>query len=170
MKAPDLKELKILLRAAVILTLVVAFVLVVLGRFQMVLSPMIPIAFGLLIAAAAWFAGVSLDRDPAVATPRLDPDPDYSVPHGNDLTVRRLEEMIHGAQPKRRMTGRALGQTLGAIADSRSPDAPELSEALQRLIAEARHPDAENHQVGAIDRRTLHRYLTELARTEETPR
>src|SRR5699024_12468777 len=95
----------------------------------------------------------------------LDEAADYARPRAQDQRGRRLEDMIYGAPPRRRMTARSLSRLLGEIADERGhdPAAPPLSADLASRIAKARHPDADDHLVGPIDRRTLHRYLRELA-------
>lgn len=131
-----------------------------------------PIAAGLVIGAAWWALHDAPPRADDVDAPRVDLDADYALPHARDMRVRRLEDLIHGAQPSRRMTSRGLARTLGDIADERATDpaAAPLSDGLRHLIAEARHPDAENHPVGPIDRRILHRYLRELATGEERDR
>lgn len=129
----------------------------------------LPIALGLVGGALLWIVQVGIQRAEHLFTPQLDLDADYALPHAQDQRVRRLEDMIYSAQPSRRMTARSLSRTLGEIAEERArdPGAPPLSSGLSSRITEARHPDAENHPVGAIDRRTLHRYLRELA--EPTP-
>lgn len=132
----------------------------------------IPLALGLITGTALWIIHVGAARADHLHIPELDLDADYALPHGQDMRVRRLEDVIHGAQPSRRMTARGLGRVLGEAADARAgdPDVPPLSPRLTRLIAEARHPDAAEHPVGPIDRRTLHRYLRELAPGEERDR
>lgn len=162
-----IRDLRVLLWWAIVLIIALVVVFVVLMTFQLVLSVWVPLALALIIAAILWAVNAPVDRDHAVVTPELNPDPDYQVPHGDDLQVRRLEEMIHGAQPRRRMTGRSLGRTLGRAAALRSAQAPALSVDLQQFIARASDPDAEDEPMPRIDRRTLRRYLTELAATEE---
>ena len=120
----------------------------------------IPLTIALLGATSWWIIRSGADRAENPEVPRLDLDADYALPHAQDTRVRRLEDLIHGAR------------ALGDIADERAhdPAAPALSRDLARLIATARQPDAEAHPVGPIDRRTLHRYLRELAAGEERPR
>ena len=132
----------------------------------------IPLTIALLGATSWWIIRSGADRAENPEVPRLDLDADYALPHAQDTRVRRLEDLIHGAQASRRMTSRGLARALGDIADERAhdPAAPALSRDLARLIATARQPDAEAHPVGPIDRRTLHRYLRELAAGEERPR
>ncbi len=130
------------------------------------------ISVGLALGAALWIINQGADRADQLHAPELDLDVDYALPHAQDTQVRRLEDLAYGAQPRRRMTGRGLARVLGEIADERArdPDAPDLSPGLVRLIETARRPDAEAHPVGAIDRRGLHRCLTELASREERDR
>lgn len=132
----------------------------------------LPIAVGLAIGAIWWMTQSGAARDDPLHAPELDLDADYALPHARDMRVRRLEDLIHGAQPSRRMTARGLARTLGDIADERAhdPAAQPLDEKLSRLIADSRHADAESHPVGPIDRRALHRYLRELAAGEERDR
>lgn len=140
--------------------------------FGLLIPLPIPIAVGLVAGAAWWAMNVAPARADHLDSPPLNLDADYALPHARDMRVRRLEDLIHGAQPSRRMTSRGLARTLGDIAEERAhdPAAPPLSEPLERLIAQARHPDAENHPVGPIDRRALHRHLRELAAGEERDR
>ena len=125
----------------------------------------LPIALGVVGGALLWISHVGLPRADHLRAPALDLDADYALPHAQDQRVRRLEDMIYGAQPRRRMTARSLSRVLGEIADERGhdPAAPPLSADLASRIAKARHHDADDHPVGPIDRRTLHRYLRELA-------
>lgn len=133
--------------------------------FGLLFSLPIPIALGLVCGALLWIHHVGIPRADHLSAPALDLDADYALPHAQDQRVRRLEDMIHGAQPRRRMTARSLSRALGEIADERehAPSAPPLSADLVSRIAAARHPDADEHPVGPIDRRTLHRHLRELA-------
>lgn len=158
-------ELRVLLRWALILSLAVAFIVVVLSRFALVLDPVIPVSIALALATIVWLASAPTDRDDTLGTPSLQTDVTDTPPHGDDLAVRRLEDMIDGAQPHRRMTGRALGQVLGDIADDREhrEGAAPLSAPLARLIRDARSTDPDAPEIGAIDQRTLHRYLRELS-------
>lgn len=130
------------------------------------------VALGLLGGALWWVLGAGAERADQLHAPALDLDADYALPHAQDTRVRRLEDLAHGAQPSRRMTSRGLARTLDEIAEERArdPEAPALSTGLERLLETARHPDAETHPVGPIDRRTLHRCLTELASREERDR
>lgn len=127
------------------------------------------LAAGLAGGAAIWLLRLEPSRADQLDSPPLDLDVDYALPHGQDIRVRRLEDMIHGAQPNRRMTARTLARTLAEIAEERAldPQAPPLSPALQSLIDRARHEDPAAAPIHAIDRRTLHRHLQELANTGE---
>ncbi|ASK66457.1 hypothetical protein CFK39_12235 [Brachybacterium avium] len=129
-------------------------------------------SLGLAGGAIWWIIDVGVDRADRLDGPALDLDVDYALPHAQDTRVRRLEDLAYGAQPRRRMTHRGLLRTLGEIADERGrdPDAEPLSPDLTRLIETARQPDAEQHPVGPLDRRTLHRCLRELAQREERDR
>lgn len=140
--------------------------------FDLQMSLPFPIALGLVVGALLWIFHIGISRADQLSTPELDLDADYALPHAQDQRVRRLEDMIHGAQPHRRMTARSLSRVLGELADERAhdPAAPPLSADLASRIAEARHPDADDHPVGPIDRRALHRYLRELAPGEERDR
>ena len=148
--------------AAVLLTLALALM-------GLVLPLPLPIALGLLTGAAWWFLHVGADRAEPSRAPRLDLDADYALPHAQDVRVRRLEDLIHGAQPHRRMTSRGLALVLADIAEERArdPDAPAPGPELSRLLRTAR---TEGATVPPIDRRALHRYLDELAPREERPR
>ncbi|MGO1407824.1 MAG: hypothetical protein ACTHV2_05455 [Brachybacterium sp.] len=151
------------------LSLAAYFVCTLIGLY---LPLAVLLAVGLTGGAALWIIDQGADRADQLHTPALDLDVDYALPHAQDTQVRRLEDLAYGAQPRRRMTGRGLARVLGEIADERArdPEAPDLSPALARLIETARRPDAEQHPVGAIDRRALHRCLTELAPGEERDR
>lgn len=155
------------------ISVVAALVVVgVCALFKLLIPLPVPIALGLSIGTIWWIIHVGADRADQLDAPQLDFDADYALPHAQDMRVRRLEDLIHGAQPSRRMTSRGLARTLGDIADERSrdPDAPPLSQGLTQLIAQSRHADAESHPVAPIDRRALHRYLRELAVGEERDR
>ena len=130
------------------------------------------VSVGLACGAIWWIIDEGADRADQLHAPALDLDADYALPHAQDTRVRRLEDLAHGAQPSRRMTSRGLVRALDEIAEERArdPDAPALSNGLERLLVTARHPDAETHPVGPIDRRALHRCLTELASREERDR
>ena len=140
--------------------------------FDLLIPLPVPLTIALAGAAVWWIVRAGADRAEATEVPALDLDADYALPHAQDTRVRRLEDLIHGAQASRRMTSRGLARTLGDIADERAhdPAAPPPSAELARLIATARQPDAEAHPLGPIDRRTLHRYLRELATGDERPR
>ena len=127
------------------------------------------VAAGLAAGAAIWLLRLEPSRADQLDSPPLDLDVDYALPHGQDIRVRRLEDMIHGAQPHRRMTARTLARTLADIAAEREldPQAPPLSAPLQDLVDRARHEDPEAAPIRAIDRRTLHRHLRELSNTGE---
>lgn len=132
----------------------------------------IPLALALAAGALWWIADQGAERADPLDAPELDLDADFALPHGQDMRVRRLEDLVHGAQPHRRMTARGLARVLGEIAEERArdPEAPPLSPGLRTLIEAAREPDGAAHPVGPIDRRTLHRCLTELAPREERDR
>ncbi|MGP9611753.1 hypothetical protein ACT3TE_00675 [Brachybacterium sp. AOP42-B2-9] len=157
------------LAIAVVLALVLYFICTLFGLYLP-----LPILFsvGLACGAIWWIIDEGADRADQLHAPELDLDADYALPHAQDTRVRRLEDLAHGAQPSRRMTSRGLARTLGEIAEERArdPEAPALSTGLERLLEIARHPDAETHPVGPIDRRALHRCLTELASREERDR
>ncbi|ATG52735.1 hypothetical protein CFK38_15270 [Brachybacterium vulturis] len=162
---PLLAKLVIGVLAALILYAVCALV----GLF---LPPPVLLSLGLACGTLWWIIDEGADRADQLHAPALDLDVDYALPHAEDTRVRRLENLAYGAQPSRRMTSRGLVRTLGEIADERGrdPDAPPLSTELTRLIDTARHPDAEQHPVGPLDRRALHRCLKELALREERDR
>lgn len=155
-----------------ICALVALAIVALLSLFGLRIPLPVPIAVALTIGAIWWMVQSGATRDDPLHAPDLDLDADYALPHARDMRVRRLEDLIHGAQPTRRMTARGLARTLGDIADERAhdPAAPPLGENLAQLIAESRHADAESHPVGPIDRRALHRYLRELASGEERDR
>ncbi|MBB5832250.1 hypothetical protein [Brachybacterium aquaticum] len=166
------RELRsLLLRTALFLVLAIAVVAVA-GIAGLRIPWPLPVSLALVAGAGSWLLDRGVDHDDQLDAPALDLDADYALPHAQDTTVRRLEEAVHGAQPRRRMTSRALARTLGEIAEERErdPEAPPLPPDLARLIATAREPDAEAHPVGPIDRRTLHRYLHQLAAREERER
>lgn len=157
------------------LSLCAAAVLAAIGvaaLFQVHVPVPIPLAVALAAGALWWAADQGAERADPLDAPELDLDADFALPHGQDMRVRRLEDLIHGAQPNRRMTARGLARLLGEIAEERArdPAAPPLSPGLRTLIETAREPDAAAHPVGPIDRRTLHRCLTELAPREERDR
>lgn len=152
-----------------------AAVVVVAGLFDLHIAWPVPLAVGLAVGAVMWMIHMEAARDEPLHHPDLDLAADYALPHAQDMRVRRLEDAVHGAQPSRRMTARSLGQVLGEIADERAlaPDPPALSSELTTLIERSRTPagpDGSVPQVAPIDRRTLHRYLHELAAREERDR
>ena len=103
-------------------------------------------------------------------SPELNLDPGYALPHAQDPAVRRIEDTLYGAQPRRRTSTRALGQLLGRLADQREHRAgpqgtPPLSPALQDLIGHSRDPKVHDAP-RPVDRRFLHRILHELATPE----
>ena len=163
------RRLLIRLALGVVLAVAVYFVCTLIGLY---LPLAMLISVGLALGAVWWIIDQGADRADQLHAPELDLDVDFALPHAQDTRVRRLEDLAHGAQPRRRMTGRALARVLGEIADERArdPAAPELGPALTRLIETARRSDAEAHPVGAIDRRSLHRCLHELAAREERDR
>ena len=156
----------------------VAGALVVVGLFRLwglELALPLPVALALAIGGGWWLLRRGIESPESLDAPDLDLDADYALPHAQDMRVRRLEDAAHGAQPSRRMTARSLGQVLGEIADERAlaPDPPALSSELTTLIERSRTPagpDGSVPQVAPIDRRTLHRYLHELAAREERDR
>lgn len=148
-------------------TTAAAVALALLCRFiGLQLSLHLPIAVGIVAGVMWWFLRVGPDRAEHTHVPEVDLDADYALPHAQDMRVRRLEDMIHGAQPHRRMTSRGLALVLADIAEERArdPDAPALGPELSRLLRTAR---TEGATVPPIDRRALHRYLDELAPREE---
>lgn len=166
--------LPLLVRLAACLLLAAA-VIAVSATFGLRVSWPIPLALGLALGTVLWIVDRGADRAEQLHPPQLDLDADYALPHAQDMRVRRLEDAIYGAQPSRRMTARTLGQVLGEVADERDldPDAPALSSNLSQLIERSRTPAAAERSVPAvspIDRRTLHRYLHELAAREERDR
>lgn len=149
-----------------------AAALALLGIFTFVgmrMSLPMVLAGGLAAGAAIWLVRLEPSRADQLDGPPLDLDVDYALPHGQDVRVRRLEDMIHGAQPHRRMTARTLARTLAEIAAERAqdPQAAPLSAPLQDLIDRAQVGDPEAPPIRAIDRRTLHRHLRELSNTGE---
>lgn len=137
--------------------------------FGLVVPLPLPAALGLLCGTVWWFLRHGADRADRPHPPELDLDADYALPHAQDMRVRRLEDLVHGAQPHRRMTARGLALLLGEIAEERArdPDAPPLDPALRDLIATARRDPAEGREVPPIDRKALHRFLHQLAPREE---
>lgn len=164
------RPLATLLAKLVLGVLAVLALYVLCTLFGLFLPLPVLISVGLAGGALWWILGAGADRADQLHAPALDLDVDVALPHSQDTRVRRLEELVHGAQPSRRMTGRALARTLGEIAEDRAgdPDAPPLSADLTRLIETARRPGSD--PVGPIDRRRLHRCLHELALREERDR
>ena len=136
------------------------------GLADLVVPLPVPVAAGIILGAVWWYLHVGGDRAEHARLPALDLDADYALPHAQDMRVRRLEDMVHGAQPSRRMTSRGLALVLAEIAEERArdPDAPPPGPELSRLLRTARTEDA---SVPPIDRPTLHRILDELAVREE---
>lgn len=161
-----LLPLVVRLAISAVLTLLVIGISRMVGLF---LPLPLLLSVGLALGGAWWIIHQGADRADQLHAPLLDLDADYALPHAQDMRVRRLEDLAHGAQPSRRMTSRGLARTLGQIADERAhdPDAPALSPRLTQLIETARHDDAENHPVGPLDRASLHHHLRELASGEE---
>ena len=152
-----------------------AAVIVVAALFELHIAWPVPLAVGLAAGAVMWMIHREAARDEPLHHPDLDLAADYALPHAQDMRVRRLEDAVHGAQPSRRMTARALGQVLGEIAEERAldPRAPALSSGLTALIERSRTPAGPGGtvpEVAPIDCRTLHRYLHELAAREERDR
>lgn len=158
----DLRDL--LLRLGICTAGILALVGVC-ALFGMRFALPLPIALGLMAGTASWLIQRTPVRADHADAPPLDLDADFALPHAQDMRVRRTEDMIHGAQPSRRMTSRSLARVLAEIDDERSrdPEAPALSPQLTRILDEAREADAAEHPVGPIDRRHLHRYLRELS-------
>lgn len=124
---------------------------------------------GVAAGAGLWLVRVEPARADSLDPPPLDLDVDYALPHGQDMRVRRLEDVIHGAQPHRRMTARALARTLADVAEDRArdPRAAPLSPALSGLLEQVRDPGTDAESFPPIDRRTLHQHLRELSDTGE---
>ncbi len=139
------------------------------GLADLVVPLPLPITLGVLAGAVWWFLHAGADRAERSRAPRLDLDADYALPHAQDMRVRRLEDLVHGAQPRRRMTGRGLALLLGEIADERArdPDAPPIGPELTELVRAARSAERSDQPFPPIDRRALHRYLDELAPRQE---
>lgn len=162
----DLRSLLVHLGGA----LAVGVVLVLVCRlFGLLLAPAVVAGAALLVGAAVWFLREPPERDAQPDPPPLDLDADYQLPHGQDARVRRLEEMVHGAQPSRRMTARSLARVLGEIADERArdPEAPPLDPELRDLIERAREGEGSDASAPAIDRRALHRFFRRLTPTRK---
>ena len=102
-----------------------AAALALLGIFTFVgmrMSLPMVLAGGLAAGAAIWLVRLEPSRADQLDGPPLDLDVDDALPHGQDVRVCRLEDMIHGAQPHRRMTARTLARTLAEIAAERAQD------------------------------------------------
>lgn len=160
-----------LVARAVIWSAIAIAVVIVLRQFGLWTNPLVPVVLVVIATTLTFLARVPLQRAEPARRPILDPVPELVRGDSGDVAVRRIADAIHGAGPRRRMTGRALGRMLGDIAAERAldPAAPPLSPELQHLIAEAGHPDARAHPVGTIDRAALHRYLRELAAPGPSP-
>ncbi len=118
------RDLRRLLIGSIVLIVITLVTVLILMAFDLVLDPAIPFAIALTIAAAVWIVSAPLERDDALAPVVLDPDPDRVAAHSYDLWVRRLHDMVDGAQAHRRMTGRELGRVLGEIAAERARAPP----------------------------------------------
>lgn len=158
-----LRSLLVHLAAALAAALVLMVVLRVAGQ---ILHPWLPLAVLLVVALCAWLLSPDLRTADALETPALDDEPEALSPHAADVTVRRLEEMIHGAGPRRRMTSRALGQVLARAAEEREhrDDAPPLPEDLRSLMRAASAEDGT--PVPPVSRTDLRRWLRALAAPE----
>lgn len=165
----DLTPLLLRLGVAVAVAVAVRFALMPVGLH---IPWTLLITLGLMAGAAWWVMFEGADRAHQLDPPRLDPDVDAVLPHGQDTTVRRLENTVYSAQPGRRVTTTALARLLVEIADERDrdPDAPPLSAPLTQLLTRIRRRDTDDAPMDAIDRRALHRILRELAAREERDR
>lgn len=157
--------LELLWRTAVITAIMIVLALAC-GLAGLEVPLPVPIAAGIILGAVWWYLRAGTDRAEHARVPALDLDADYALPHAQDMRVRRLEDVVHGAQPNRRMTSRGLALVLAEIAEERArdPDAPPPGPELSRLLRTVRTDGAE---VPPIDRPALHRYLNELAVREE---
>ncbi|HIY24522.1 MAG TPA: hypothetical protein H9837_09515 [Candidatus Brachybacterium merdigallinarum] len=156
---------RLLLAVAAVLLLVIALRLI-----GMHLALPVPLAVALAGGALWWIVGAGAEVAIPLESPELNLDPGYALPHAQDPAVRRIEDTLYGAQPRRRTSTRALGQLLGRLADQREHRAgpqgtPPLSPALQDLIGHSRDPKVHDAP-RPVDRRFLHRILHELATPE----
>ncbi|GAA1335006.1 hypothetical protein NLU66_16010 [Brachybacterium sp. NBEC-018] len=131
-------------------------VVLVCSLFDLQLALPLPLALGLAAGAIAWWVHVGVDHADQLHSPPLDLDVDYALPHAQDQRVRRLEETIHGAGPRRRMTTGALVRELEGLAAARGVhlDLPRRS-----------GPDGP--EAVPVDRAALHRHLRQLAAADE---
>ncbi|MCG7310596.1 hypothetical protein [Brachybacterium sp. ACRRE] len=165
-----LRSLLVRLALAVCATAVLMGVLGIFGHY---LHPWLPLAVALVIALASWLLTPELAGADALETPLLDDEPEVVSPYGADVTVRRLEEMMHGAGPRRRMTGRSLGRMLAIAAAERdhrdhadrTGQAPPLPEDLRAFLRACEDPDAGS--VPAVTRPALQRWLRALSPQED---
>ncbi|WP_152351666.1 hypothetical protein [Brachybacterium subflavum] len=167
-----LRSLLVRLALAVCATAVLMGVLGIFGHF---LHPWLPLAATLVVALVSWLLSPELAGADALETPLLDDDPEAVSPYAADVSVRRIEEMMHGAGPRRRMTGRSLGRMLALAAAERehrdqrvhadhTGQAPPLPEDLQRFLRACEDPDAGS--VPAVTRPALQRWLLALSPQE----
>lgn len=164
-----LRSLLVRLALAVCATAVLMGVLGIFGHF---LHPWLPLAVALVIALVSWLISPELAGADALETPLLDDDPEAVSPYAADVTVRRLEEMMHGAGPRRRMTGRSLGRMLALAAAERdhrdravhTGQAPPLPEDLRRFLRACEEPGTGS--VPAVTRPALQRWLRALSPQE----
>lgn len=165
-------ELRSLLLRVTLGAVIALAIVGICGLFGLHLPLALLLAAGIGLAAAGWVIAHPPAQDPAPDPPPLDLEADFVLPHAQDLRVRRLEDILHGAQPSRRMTSRALGRVIEEIAEerSRNASAPPLSDELTAFITASRGPEATARTVGPLPRRTLHRFLRELAAGEERNR
>ncbi|MBK0332797.1 hypothetical protein I8D64_15450 [Brachybacterium sp. MASK1Z-5] len=165
-----LRSLLVRLALAVCATAVLMGVLGIFGHY---LHPWLPLAVALVIALVSWLLTPELAGADALETPLLDDEPEAVSPYAADVTVRRLEEMMHGAGPRRRMTGRSLGRMLALAAAERdhrdhadhSGQAPPLPEDLRAFLRACEDPDA--GAVPAVTRPALQRWLRALSPQED---
>src|SRR5699024_1990969 len=73
----------------------------------------LPLARVLMSGALLCSAPVVAPPAESLSAPDLVRDPGYPRPHAQHQRVRRLEDLIYGAQPHRRMTARGLMRVLG---------------------------------------------------------
>jgi hypothetical protein len=165
----SLRSLLLRLGIAVVATAVLVGVLRIAGQ---TLHPSLPLTVMLVVALCTWLLSPEVQIADALAPPQLDDDPEAVSPHASDVAVRRAEEMMHGAAPRRRMTSRALGRSLSLAAeehDRRSESAP-LPEDLRDFLAVTTAENSERERMPPVPRRTLHRWLRALAPDSPTTR